>query len=461
MVGGRDFATQQYNVAVQGHRQTGSAFKPFVLVTALASGVSPEQTFASGSMKLKIPGGQTWSVTGAHGGRRSDAAAPRHLGVGQLRVRAARAQGRRRTRSSRPRRPWGSRRRSLRCRPSRSAACGEGVTPLEMTNAYGTLANGGTRMRPYGVLEVKDKDGTVLDPRQALRRSARSTAAVAYLTTDILKGVITNGTGTKADIGRPAAGKTGTTQEYRDAWFCGYTPDLVASVWVGYPECTARDDQRARDQGDGRVVPRPDLGLVHARGAVRHAQDDFQASRGPDAGAHLPGLGRQGHRILPADRQRAVPRRASSRETARSTPRPSRTAMPNLIGMPKADAIAALGKLQLKATIVEKSVDGVAAGIVARRRTRRPGSAVTTGTIVTLTVSNGRRDGGQQAADGGVRLDAQEADSRRRGQVRRRSDARTTGPITKWVWEFGDGGEGHHVRQARDARLRGVRGPST
>ena len=69
---------------------------------------------------------------------------------------------------------------------------------------------------------------------------------MAYLTTDILKGVIKRGTGTAAAIGRPAAGKTGTTQQYRDAWFVGYTPELVAAVWVGYPEAQTRDDQRAR-----------------------------------------------------------------------------------------------------------------------------------------------------------------------------------------------------------------------
>ncbi len=110
------------------------------------------------------------------------------------------------------------------------------VNPLDMASAYGTLAANGTHHPPVAITKITAPDGEVLykdesEPEEAIEPS------VAYLATTALQQVIERGTGaTYGDIGRPAAGKTGTAQEYRDAWFVGYTPDLVASVWVGYPE---------------------------------------------------------------------------------------------------------------------------------------------------------------------------------------------------------------------------------
>ena len=124
-----------------------------------------------------------------------------------------------------------------------------GVSPLEMASAYATLAAGGRRAKPYSITYVKDANGEMLRKDRGRRRRAAIDPAVAYLTTDILRGVITRGTGTAAQIGRPAAGKTGTTQEYRDAWFVGYTPDLATAVWVGYP-----DSQKEMKSVHGRAV---------------------------------------------------------------------------------------------------------------------------------------------------------------------------------------------------------------
>ena len=110
-----------------------------------------------------------------------------------------------------------------------------GVSPLEMAGAYATLAAGGRRAPPYSIESVTSADGKTLfsaspDTEQAVP------APLAWLVTNILRGVITRGTGTAAEIGRPAAGKTGTTQEHADAWFVGYVPQLTAAVWVGYPD---------------------------------------------------------------------------------------------------------------------------------------------------------------------------------------------------------------------------------
>jgi penicillin-binding protein 1A len=107
-----------------------------------------------------------------------------------------------------------------------------GVTPLELASAYGVLANQGIRVEPTAISKIVDRNGRVLEqntPHEKVVVNERS----VYLLVDMMKGVLTNGTGTAANIGRPAAGKTGTTSDYKDAWFVGFTPDLAAAVWMG------------------------------------------------------------------------------------------------------------------------------------------------------------------------------------------------------------------------------------
>lgn len=110
----------------------------------------------------------------------------------------------------------------------------QGITPIEMAQAYSVLANGGVKVTPYLVTEVRDANGVVLEshgPNREIVLDERT----AYIMADMMKGVITspNGTGKRADIGRPAAGKTGTADSNTDAWFVGFTPDLAAAVWIG------------------------------------------------------------------------------------------------------------------------------------------------------------------------------------------------------------------------------------
>ncbi len=111
----------------------------------------------------------------------------------------------------------------------------ENVTVLEMANAYATLANRGMRVAPSFVTRITDPDGTVLfEAAHDQRRALSATNADAI--TSALSQVISRGTGTAAQIGRAAAGKTGTAEEYRDAWFVGYTPQLAVAVWVGFAQ---------------------------------------------------------------------------------------------------------------------------------------------------------------------------------------------------------------------------------
>jgi membrane peptidoglycan carboxypeptidase len=111
------------------------------------------------------------------------------------------------------------------------------VSPLDMASSYGVFANRGLRAEPTPVLRVLDHDGKVVeDNTKGLRSDRVVEEAVADNVTNILKGVITSGTGTRAELGRPTAGKTGTSQNYENAWFCGYTPTLSTAVWMGYPQ---------------------------------------------------------------------------------------------------------------------------------------------------------------------------------------------------------------------------------
>lgn len=232
LVGGRDYNAQQFNVATQGKRQPGSAFKPFVLATAIEKGLSLDEVVPTKARSFKVSNG-TWRVTGSTKGpmtiREATAQsvnsvyAKMILDVGpDAVVETAHTLGIKSTIEEVPAIALGG--------------LSKGVTPLEMANAYATLATGGNRVTPYGISEIVDQDGNVLLRNKPKVKEGVFSAAAAYLTTDTLRGTIQHGTGTKARIGVDAAGKTGTTQAYRDAWFVGYTPKIATAVWVGYTD---------------------------------------------------------------------------------------------------------------------------------------------------------------------------------------------------------------------------------
>ena len=233
MIGGRDFKTGQFNLAAQGRRQPGSAFKPFVLVAALEKGVSPDRQFETSPLSVKVKDGM-WNVTNYENG----------FTTGQLTLRAAtdwsvNAVFARLVLEVGPASVVDAAKRMGITTPLNAdpaIALGgltNGVSPLEMASAYGTLASGGMRVEPTAIRMVSDGSGrVVLKPKTIPKRAVGQD--VAAQVSGMLHDVVERGTGINARFGGWAAGKTGTTQSYRDAWFVGYSGDLCTAVWVGY-----------------------------------------------------------------------------------------------------------------------------------------------------------------------------------------------------------------------------------
>jgi len=237
MVSSTDFTNQQFDLASQGHRQPGSAFKTFCLTAAIEMGINPyTTTYESQPVSLTYPGAsKPWDVTtfghNYYGPStiyqatlRSDNTvyAQLALDVGADRiVDVAHRMGITSYLNSDP-----------------GIALGGltyGVNPLEMASAYGTLSNQGLHVDPVIILKVTDATGKVVY-QAAPKKNQAISEGVAYEVTNILQHNVMSGTGTKAAIGRPAAGKTGTAQNFADAWFCGFTPNLATAVWMGHEE---------------------------------------------------------------------------------------------------------------------------------------------------------------------------------------------------------------------------------
>ena len=231
MVGGR--GTDQFNRATQAVRQPGSAFKPFVFAAALENKYTPESIIEDKPLKVgswepqndsrnfsgkvRLRDVVRWSLNVPTVRIAQDIGIDKAIFYAQeMGISTFVLDG------------------ATNDRNLATALGGmtRGVTPLELTSAYGTFANRGIHVKPVAILRVVSRTGKVLEEAERKEKSVMSADNAAALTA-MLEDVIRRGTGTRANIGRPAAGKTGTTSDYHDAWFVGYTPDLVTGVWIG------------------------------------------------------------------------------------------------------------------------------------------------------------------------------------------------------------------------------------
>lgn len=230
MVGGRSYGKSQYNRATQAYRQPGSSFKLFVYLAGLENGLTPEATVLDEQVTVPIVGG-SWTprnYTGRYLGEITIREAVEQS-INTVAVQVAMWAGLDHVIGVAHRLGIKS---DLLAVPSIALGSTE-VSLLEMTSAYAHLAADGARVTPYGITEIQTASGQQLYKRQGSLGGMALRPDIVGMMNDLLMGVVERGTGRGARIGRPAAGKTGTTSDYRDAWFMGYTPDLVTGVWVG------------------------------------------------------------------------------------------------------------------------------------------------------------------------------------------------------------------------------------
>jgi penicillin-binding protein 1A len=239
MYGGDNFRQSQFNLAVQGERQPGSSFKPFVLATALKQGISPSTTFASKPVSIFI-GDKYWPVHNYEND---------YIGSGDLTTATAVSDNSIFAQLTQLVGPANVAKTAHQLGITRHLnpyfAIGLGaddVSPLEMARAFSTFANDGRRVdgsvfgnRPRAIARISNATGKLVDDNRPVNHAALTRDEDALLTS-ILEGVVRSGTGKAAALpDRVVAGKTGTTENYGDAWFVGYTPQLATAVWVGYP----------------------------------------------------------------------------------------------------------------------------------------------------------------------------------------------------------------------------------
>jgi 1A family penicillin-binding protein len=347
MLSGKDYAHDQIKLATQP-QQPGSSFKPFTLVTAFEQGISPNSTFSSKSPQ-DLPGwggpvsnaepfsnGGAINLWTATQDSVNVVFAQLALKVGpQNIVDTAHTMG-----ITTPLLPV----------PSITLGADE-VSPLEMASGYQTLANQGVHCTPYAVQSVRDSQGTVYKHKPECKRVI--SPEIANLVTAMLERVVTGGTGTAANIGRPVAGKTGTTQDATDVWFVGYTPQISTAVWVGLP---------------GNNLPMYNYFGYNVFGGT------IAAPIWHDYMMHvMSGMPVEGFPAAPSSFGTPVT--------------PPKAAVPNVVGMDQATAESALGSAGFKASI--RQVDSPKPQGTVVSQSPGGGTKAEVGSTVSLDVSSG------------------------------------------------------------------------
>jgi penicillin-binding protein 1A len=227
LVGGRSYADSPFDRATDAERQPGSAFKPFVYLTAFEHGRSPGDTMNDEPVNIRgwRPSDYEGRYEGAISLERAFAKSSNSIAAqlaAEVGTRAVAATAHRLGITS-----------ELMEVPSLALGT-SGVTPLELTGAYAPFANGGDGVLPYGIIRIRTRSGKVLYTREGSGHGRIISEENTREMTRLMVATVTSGTGKAARLdGRPSAGKTGTTQDFRDAWFVGFTSDLVCGVWIG------------------------------------------------------------------------------------------------------------------------------------------------------------------------------------------------------------------------------------
>ncbi len=356
LVSGRDYSQTQTDLVSGldglGRRQTGSAFKPFTLVAAFRQGIPPTREYSSASpidLSRECNGWMPSNAEGAGDSGFLDLYTATADSINVVFAQLARDVGP--PNIARAAEDMGIPGDTL---PQGGADCsitlGTGsVSPLDMATAYATLADDGMYCPYYAVDKIVGPGGKTIyqhDPTSQCHQVVKKD--IALLVTDMLKGVVAHGTGYRANIGRPQAGKTGTNEEFKDAWFCGYVPQLATAVWVGYPG-----------------VPRSMLGV-----------EGFPEMFGGDIPAE------EWHDVMSVLVKGLPPK-----DWPPPPPPPTGT-VPDVVGKTQDEAMKILGDANFSPMVAGQVDSTLPAGTVA---SQSPGGGTTTelGSIVSLFISNG------------------------------------------------------------------------
>ncbi|HWI39943.1 MAG TPA: penicillin-binding transpeptidase domain-containing protein, partial [Verrucomicrobiae bacterium] len=235
MIGGYDFRKSQFNRAVQAKRNSGSAFKPIIYAAALEKGMTAATLIDDSPAEYDSGRETAWKPKNYDNIYRGPVTMREALtsSINVVSVKILDSIGVPYAIDYAKRFGFTSQ-----LADNLTLALGSSsVTPLELTSAYTVFASGGTRVSPYFLIKVVDGKGTVLQEFPPPVPEPAIAPETAYIVTNLMENVVNSGTGQRARaLGRPVAGKTGTTNEMKDAWFIGYVPQLVAGVWVGFDQ---------------------------------------------------------------------------------------------------------------------------------------------------------------------------------------------------------------------------------
>lgn len=294
MLGGSNWNETPFNRATQAKRQPGSAFKLFVYLAGLEAGLTPDSKIDDEAVTLK-----GWTPRNASRSHRGMVTLREGFArsINTVAVAVGEEAGRRKVVEAAHRLGITSP-----IQPLRAVALGvEEVSPLELTGAYAVVANGGFAVNPYAIKRIRTTGGLILferswDPAERMI-SAKHVAEL----NDLMSAVLAWGTGKRAQLHRPAGGKTGTTQDYRDAWFVGYTPDLVAGVWMGNDDATPMKSVygglypadlwrsfMSEALKDAPVKPLPGVGNPAASGGWGREAEDAAVEEGQPGSGDIP-----------------------------------------------------------------------------------------------------------------------------------------------------------------------------
>jgi penicillin-binding protein 1A len=270
MVGGYDFRKSQFNRAIQAKRNAGSAFKPIIYAAALEKGLTTATVINDAEVEYPDGTGKIWKPKNYDNMFRGPVTMREALtySINIVSVKIMEQIGAPYTVDFAKKLGFTSK-----IEPNLALALGAAsVSPFELTGAYGVFANKGMLLPSYFITKVTDTDGTVLQETQPAVPIPAVSPEASYVITNLMQSVVMSGTGHRATINRPVAGKTGTTNDSKDAWFVGYVPQLVTGVWVGY------DQERSLGSGGtGGQASAPIWAEFMQKATASLPVEDFQA----------------------------------------------------------------------------------------------------------------------------------------------------------------------------------------